>query len=262
VNGLQFAAAVISSLVWPAVVVGFIVGFRKQFKTVFEKLTNRLKKISGGGFEAEFLDAKLEWGAERLATSLGATFEPGAHDPARHGSAGPDLLDLFPLPHVYRGTPTKITDVDTNRDTEHDKPRQIQLDPQVRVHLAKAIHVVESEPREGVLNAGIALERSITTTLELLGIPHGVDARGPRTYLPPISALLQAGIVGRPQAKTLDRLIRLYRSAVKDSANEITPFSALDYVLLVQKEVEMLALQRDACVGAQTAPSRIDDDSG
>jgi hypothetical protein len=35
VNGLQFAAAVISSLVWPAVVVGFIVGFRKQFKTVF-----------------------------------------------------------------------------------------------------------------------------------------------------------------------------------------------------------------------------------
>lgn len=255
-NVLQFVAAVISSLVWPAVFVGFVVGFRKQFKTVFEKLADRLKKISGGGFEAEFLDAKLEFGTELIATSIGAaTFGPGPHGIEQRTITGgpppyqPDDDNLFDQLVIPERPPTPMTnvgEVDHNPGAESKKPVHINLDPQVRVHLAKARNIVEIEPREGVLNAGIALERSIMTTLELLGIPHGVDAAGPCTYVPPISALTQAGIVSRSQAKTLDRLNRLYRSAVKDSANEITPFSALDYVLIVQKEVEMLALRRDA----------------
>jgi hypothetical protein len=244
VSTLEFVASVISSLVWPAVVVTFVLVFRKQLKTVLQKLADRVKKISGGGFEAEFADVKAG-----LETDAMLTVPDGARE-TRRIDFGRGRIDFGTRPiesYAEGGSgPLRIRDRDRDAEPESGPPPYVQLDPKVRSLLITAKSIVQSQPREAVLNAGRALEWSITTTLDSLRIPYGVDAKGPRTWVPAIFALRDAEVVDDIQAASLEQLYKLFQSATKDSDEEVTALSALQYIMLVEKEVGMLAVLRDA----------------
>jgi hypothetical protein len=234
VGALEFVAAVISSLVWPAVLVVIVLVFRKQLKTVLQKLADRLKKISGGGFEAEFDIVKDELETKAMLKSL---------PPIYGGTVPPELPLIIEADEAGGGgSGTPVTSGGhRDRDADINEPPSAQVDPKVLSLLVRAKSIVQSQPREAVLNAGRALERSIASTLDSLGIPYGADAKGPNTYVPAIFALRNAEVVDGIQAESLEQLYKLYRSATHDSADEVTAFSALQYIMLVEKEVEMLA---------------------
>jgi hypothetical protein len=232
VSALEFVASLISSLVWPAVVVTFVLVFRTQLKTVLQKLADRLKKVSGGGFEAEFGDLKqLEANAALAGLPIyGGTVPQGV---GQSGEADLQIRDKTEA--EAEGEVERATERKGGEFVEY-----VRLDPEVRSLLVKAKTIVDREPREAVLIAGRALERSITSTLHSLDIPYGQDPRP----VGPIRALQDAQVVGDIQAEMLGQLYQLYRSATRDSAEEITGLSALQYISRVEKEVASLALRQ------------------
>jgi hypothetical protein len=275
---LQFVAAVISSLVWPAVLVTFVLVFRKRIadglKGGIKDLLDRLSQLSAR-FGGLTLDARFEAGLKsEMATQrlAAASMPPFLRETADGGtvggirriaweafSRGPGLVGErrdggTPIVPYRQGS---VHDAEPGSD-----PRSpfVQLDSEVRSLLTGARSIVHSQPREAVVSAGRALELSIASTLDSLGIPHGVDAAGPNTYVPAIFELRQAGVVDGIQADSLDRLSGLYRSAIQQSTEELSASSALQYIMFIENEVGKLAVQREACIKLQTSLSDKGDD--
>jgi hypothetical protein len=78
--------------------------------------------------------------------------------------------------------------------------------------------------------------------------------------LPPHNDLSGVSLIDEPEARpnlasrrseSLSKLNKLYQSATQDRADEMTAFSALEYVTLVEKEVLMLGAKQDAWLRAQ-----------
>jgi hypothetical protein len=246
VDALAFVAAVISSLVWPAVLVTLVLVFRKQLTAELQKLEKLSGHVGPFSFESLF---RQELATHALAMSPPPIFEE------TFGGTLPRTFAFRSEPGVHVFSERRVNgDIGIHsgghgvRDAEpeSDKPPYVQLDPEVRSLLITARSIVQSQPRAAVLAAGRALELSIASTLDSLGIPYGVDAKGPNTYVPAIFALRQAGVVDGIQADSLERLYKLYRSAIPDSADEVTASSALQYIMFIENEVGLLALRQEA----------------
>src|SRR5262249_45821327 len=130
----------------------------------------------------------------------------------------------------------------------------------VSARLAEATVLASMEPRRAVLLAGRALDRSISTTLDTLNIPHGADAKGPNTFVPPIFALRHAGVVDEAQAEQLESLHALHRSATRDTEDEITKASAQQSVGRVRFQANSLARRLEALTSPkEPVDSSVDD---
>lgn len=230
VSVLEFVASLVSSVAWPVVALALGLVFRKQITALASQLTKRferLTKLSGGGFEAQFEDFKeMEFDRE---------FEAARQGTAR-GSYG------------WAATATGRADrsVEAKAEAEGEVesapvPLDVQLDPEVRALLSQAKAIVDREPREAVLIAGRALERSLMSTLRSLKIPYDTGAMG--AIKSPIRALGEADVAGDLQVEWLQQLYSLYRSAARDSAGEITGLSAMQYISRVEREVASLAMR-------------------
>jgi hypothetical protein len=227
VGALEFVSQLVSSLIWPAVVVTFGLVFRKRLNAVLHTLSNRLTAISGGGFEAQFDDVK-----DALEIDAALTADPTFGRTIRITGGEGERSDADPG-----------FEINTALEAEVESPH-VQLDAKARDLFTTARAIVPREPRQGVLLAGRALELSVASTLDTLGIPYGVDAKGPNTYVPAIFALRQSKVVDDTLAEMLSQLYELYRSAARDRSEEVTGMSALQYISLVEQALSGLAATR------------------
>jgi hypothetical protein len=262
VSVLEFVSALVSSIAWPAVAIVLGLVFRKQFKVLLAELAKRfgrLTKLKGGSFEAQFEDLKELEAQTVLSSRIGGNVTQTS------GVGGSVLIgrEAQPDEKVSGQADLQIevkTDaeghVERATEPEGGESQYVQLDPQVRSLLIEAKTVVDRKPREAVLLAGRALEQSIRRTADSLGISYGADAKGPNTYVPPIFALRHAKVVGDLEAEMLDQLYRLYRSAARDTAEEITGLSALQYILRVEREIGSLAVKTDAKLNRPLGPPK------
>ena len=226
-GALEFVSQLVSSLIWPAVVVTFGLVFRKRLNAVLHTLSNRLTTISGGGFEAQFDDVK-----DALEIDAALTADPTFGRTTRTTGGEGERSDADPG-----------FEINTRTEAEVESP-SVQPDARADEFLIRAKTIVRRDPRQGVLLAGRALELSVASTMEALGIPYGVDAKGANTYVPAILALRQAKVVDDTLAEMLTQLYELYRSAVRDKSEEVTGMSALQYISLVEQALSGLAATR------------------
>jgi hypothetical protein len=227
VSVLEFISSLVSSLAWPAVVavLGFV--FRKQLKDLIARLASRvdrLTKVKGpGSFEAEFEDLKENLVSGPLSGVVEAITISGGEGERATPAAGKDL-------QVEGGT---NAEADVSEDRE-------SADSKVQSLLHEATSVVQSRPRVAVVQAGRALNAAVHSTLSSLDVPYLWDGSGE------ISALKRAGIVDEAEGVLLERLNKLYISALYEWSDEVTVESAQEYVLLVEREIGALDARREA----------------
>jgi hypothetical protein len=229
VSVLEFISSLVSSLAWPAVVavLGFV--FRRQLKDLIARLASRvdrLKKVKGpGSFEAEFEDLKEDLVSGPLSGVVEAITISGGDGERTTPATGRDL-------QIETGT-------DAEADVDPSSKDREAADSKVHSLLHEARSVVQSRPRVAVVQAGRALNAAVQSTLSSLDIPYLRDGSSE------ILALQRAGIVDEAEAVLLERLKKLYINALYEWSDEVTVTSALEYVLLVQREIDALDVRRE-----------------
>ena len=164
--------------------------------------------------------AKLVQRMERLTKMRAGSFE------AEFAESAPDLLETKPK-HGLEQRSVAPTDALT------EKQRDL---------IERARRLADIDPRSAVLAAGRALEATMNEILRSLGIPYGEETRVPGLprRFPGPATLTMSGVISEKDCSRLQELRQLRNAAAHDTPENITIWTALDYVDAVERMLVVL----------------------
>ncbi|MCX5046236.1 hypothetical protein OG921_23985 [Aldersonia sp. NBC_00410] len=120
-NGFEFASELVGVLIWPLVVIGLAVCWRKPIATLLNRIARGAKSVSGPGFSVE-----LETRIEQLVESAGLALAPGGSVDAEHSANVRHPVPLTPDPvaaihdsyqRVRYAAVNKLAELDRTQET-------------------------------------------------------------------------------------------------------------------------------------------------